>query len=133
MLATFDACAIMTRAGETTTMKRRRLGTQGPEVSELGLGCMGMTFAYGTADPVEAEATLRRAVELGVTLFDTAEVYGPFTNELLVGRVLKPVRDRVLIATKFGFKIVDGRSQGLDSRPEHVRAACDASLQRLGT
>ena len=113
-------------------MKTRKLGSQGLTVSEMGLGCMGMTFAYGTADPVEAEATLRRAVELGVTLFDTAEVYGPFTNEELVGRVLKPVRERVVIATKFGFKFVDGRPQGLDSRPENVRAVCDASLRRLG-
>jgi aryl-alcohol dehydrogenase-like predicted oxidoreductase len=113
-------------------MHQRKLGTQGLVVSEMGLGCMGMTWAYGTPDPAEAEATLRRAVELGVTFFDTAEIYGPFTNEELVGRVLKPVRDRVVIATKFGFRFEDGKIGGPDSRPENVRRACDASLKRLG-
>ena len=114
-------------------MRQRRLGTQGLVVSELGLGCMGMSYAYGTPDPVESAATLRRAVDLGITFFDTAEVYGPHANEELVGRVLGDVRDRVILATKFGFRIVDGRPSGLDSRPENVRRACDASLQRLRT
>ncbi len=114
-------------------MHERKLGTQGLVVSEMGLGCMGMTWAYGAADPVEAEATLRRALELGVTFFDTAEIYGPFTNEELVGRALKGVRDRVVIATKFGFRYEDGKMAGLDSSPENVRRACDGSLKRLGT
>jgi len=110
----------------------RTLGRQGLTVSELGLGCMGMSWAYGEADPAEAGRTLLRAVELGVTLFDTAEVYGPFVNEELVGRVLRPVRDRVTIATKFGFRFADGKLTGLDSTPANVRRACDASLLRLG-
>ncbi len=114
-------------------MHERKLGTQGLVVSEMGLGCMGMTWAYGAADPVEAEATLRRALDLGVTFFDTAEIYGPFTNEELVGRALKGVRERVVIATKFGFRYEDGKMAGLDSSPENVRRACDGSLKRLGT
>ncbi len=113
-------------------MHQRKLGTQGLVVSELGLGCMGMTWAYGAADPAEAEATLRRALELGVTFFDTAEIYGPFTNESLIGPVLRPVRDRVVIATKFGFRYENGKVAGQDSSPENVRRACDGSLQRLG-
>ncbi len=113
-------------------MKQRTLGSQGLTVSELGLGCMGMSYAYGPPDLGEAEATLRRAIELGITLFDTAEVYGPYVNEELVGRMLGPVRERVVIATKFGFRIIDGRPDGLDSRPENVRSACDDSLRRLG-
>jgi aryl-alcohol dehydrogenase-like predicted oxidoreductase len=114
-------------------MESRQLGARGPEVSEMGLGCMGMSFAYGTADPGESDATLRRALDLGITFFDTAEIYGPYTNEELVGPALKGVRDRVVLATKFGFRIEDGRSVGTDSRPENVRRACDASLKRLGT
>lgn len=94
---------------------------------------MGMSTAYGTPDPAEAERTLRRAVDLGVTFFDTAEVYGPLLNEELVGRVLEPVRDRIVIATKFGFRIENGRPSGLDSSPANVRRACDASLLRLRT
>jgi aryl-alcohol dehydrogenase-like predicted oxidoreductase len=117
-------------------MERRRLGGQGLETSALGYGCMGLNWAYsGGGDAAEAEATLAEAVETGVTLFDTAEVYGPFENEKLVGRVLNGSRrDRVLIATKFGFRIgPDGRPQGLDSRPEHIREVVDASLERLNT
>ena len=114
-------------------MKLRTLGRTGLTVSELGLGCMGMSTAYGTPDPAEAERTLLRAVDLGVTFFDTAEVYGPLLNESLVGRVLAPVRDRIVIATKFGFRIEDGRPSGLDSSPANVRRVCDASLGRLRT
>lgn len=117
-------------------MQKRKLGTL--ETSALGLGCMGMTHAYTPVIDEQASInTLARAVELGVTLFDTAEVYGPFTNEELVGKGLKPYRDRVLIATKFGFTIGEEakatRPSGVDSRPEHVRAVAEASLKRLGT
>jgi len=117
-------------------VERRKLGTQGLEVSALGLGCMGMSFAYtGGAGPEECEATIAEAVERGVTLFDTAEVYGPYTNERLVGPALvRGGRSRVVIATKFGFRIDEqGRIAGVDSRPEHIRAVVDASLARLGT
>jgi pyridoxine 4-dehydrogenase len=116
-------------------MHTRALGSL--TTSALGLGCMGMTHAYSpSTDEASALATLARAVELGVTLFDTAEVYGPFTNEELVGKGLKPFRDQVLIATKFGFTIGDeakaARPSGTDSRPEHVKAVAEASLKRLG-
>ena len=112
----------------------RALGSQGLRVSALGLGCMGMSTAYGTPNDAESMATLQRAVEQGVTLFDTAEIYGPHTNERLVGAGLRGVRDQVAIATKFGFRIVDGQRQpGLDSRPAGLAARIDACLQRLGT
>jgi aryl-alcohol dehydrogenase-like predicted oxidoreductase len=104
-------------------------------VSAIGLGCMGMTHAYGRSDEGQSIATIRRAIDLGVTLLDTAEIYGPFTNEELVGRAIAPVRERVVIATKFGFTFGDGPAhprQGLDSRPEHVREAVEGSLRRLG-
>jgi pyridoxine 4-dehydrogenase len=115
-------------------MKMRMLGGSGLQVSTLGLGCMGMSHGYGPAPDVQAMvALLRAAVDRGVTFFDTAEVYGPYANELLLGEALQPVRDRVVIATKFGFKLQDGKMAGLDSRPEHIRAVCDASLQRLRT
>jgi aryl-alcohol dehydrogenase-like predicted oxidoreductase len=114
-------------------MKTRQLGRQGLEVSGLGLGCMGMSHAYGTPDDAESIATIHRAIELGVTFFDTAEVYGPFINEELVGRALQGRRDRVVIATKFGFRIEGGKTSGVDSRPEHVREAVEGSLRRLGT
>ena len=115
-------------------MRTRTLGRAGLVVSEQGLGCMGMSFAYGPADEPEAVATLQRALELGITFFDTAQIYGPWTNEQLVGRVLGPVRDRVVIATKFGFRINPGMPPaGFDSSPANVRRACEASLQRLGT
>jgi len=114
-------------------MNKRTLGRQGLEVSALGLGCMGMSQFYGTPDDVESLATIDRAIELGVTFFDTAEVYGPFSNEQLLGRALRGRRDGVIIATKFGFRIVDGKNQGTDSRPEHVREAVEGSLKRLGT
>jgi aryl-alcohol dehydrogenase-like predicted oxidoreductase len=114
----------------------RSLGTQGLTVSALGLGCMGMSHAYGSAeerDERESIATIHRALELGVTFFDTAEVYGPFTNEELVARALKGRRDRVVLATKFGFKIEHGTMAGVDSRPEHIREAVEGSLRRLQT
>src|ERR1700761_7291485 len=98
-------------------MKRRKLGGQGLEVSAIGLGCMGMSQSYGPADETESIATLHRAIELGCTFLDTAEVYGPHTNEDLLGRALKGRRDEVVIATKFGFKIEDGRNLGPHSRP----------------
>jgi len=117
-------------------MEQRRLGGKGLTVSALGLGCMGMTWAYsGGGDAAEAEATLLEAVDTGITLFDTAEVYGPFTNERMVGRLLRGERrDRVILATKFGFRIsADGQISGLDSRPDHIREVVEASLERLGT
>ncbi len=115
-------------------MQQRRLGRNGPEVSALGLGCMGLSYGYGPAtDRQQAIALIRSAVERGVTLFDTAEVYGPFTNEEVVGEALAPVRQRVVIATKFGFKLVDRRQAGLDSRPAHIRQVAEESLQRLKT
>lgn len=115
-------------------MEQRRLGGQGLVVSALGLGCMGMSWAYGPRDDAESVATIHEAIDLGVTLFDTAEVYGPYENEKLLGRALQDRRDRVLIATKFGFRIgPDGKTAGTDSRPEHVRHALDGSLRRLGT
>jgi aryl-alcohol dehydrogenase-like predicted oxidoreductase len=116
-------------------MQKRRLGKSGLEVSAIGLGCMGLSFGLGPAtDRKEAIAVIRSAVDRGVTLFDTAEGYGPFVNEELVGEALQPVRDRALICTKFGFKITDkGEMVGLDSRPEHIREVVDASLKRLRT
>ena len=114
-------------------MKKRILGKAGLEVSALGFGCMGLDFGYASKVSRQEGVTLiRQAVDRGVTFFDTAEVYGPFTNEEMVGEALKPVRDRVVIATKFGFNIVDGKQSGLSSRPEHIRSVCDASLKRLG-
>ncbi len=117
-------------------MKTRKLGNL--EVSAVGLGCMGMSFAYGASDETESIRTLNRAVDLGITFFDTAELYGPYTNEELLGRALKPVRDRVVIATKFGFKYDPNKSgaaaiTGVDSRPENVKQVAEASLKRLGT
>jgi aryl-alcohol dehydrogenase-like predicted oxidoreductase len=117
-------------------LTHRKLGTQGLEVSALGLGCMGMSWQYDTAerrDETESIATIHRAVDLGVTFFDTAEAYGPFENEELLGRALGNRRDQVVIATKFGFKIEDGKLNGVDSRPEHIRAAVEGSLRRLRT
>src|SRR5689334_4487185 len=117
-------------------MVKRTLGNSGLEVSAIGLGCMGMSFGYGPAkDEQEMISVIRAAVDLGVTLFDTAEVYGPFINEELVGKALSPVRGSVVIATKFGFNIdAEGKQQpGLNSRPEHVREVAEASLKRLNT
>jgi len=115
------------------SLPKRKLGQQGLEVSALGLGCMGMSQSYGAADEAESIATIHRALDLGVTFFDTAEVYGPFTNEDLVGRALAGRRHEVVIATKFGFRIVEGKSAGVDSRPEHIRKVAEASLRRLKT
>lgn len=115
-------------------MQKRKLGNSGLEVSALGLGCMGMSFGYGP--PVERRQgidLIRKAFELGVTFFDTAEVYGPFTNEDLVGEALAPIRDEVVIATKFGFAIENGKQVGVDSRPGHIRDVVEASLDRLKT
>jgi aryl-alcohol dehydrogenase-like predicted oxidoreductase len=117
-------------------MHKRKLGSSGLEVSAIGLGCMGLSSGYGPAtDKSAAIGLIRAAVERGVTLFDTAEVYGPYVNEALVGEALEPVRDRVVIATKFGFKIdpATGKGNGLDSRPDHIRDVADASLKRLRT
>jgi aryl-alcohol dehydrogenase-like predicted oxidoreductase len=114
-------------------MQQRRLGTQGLTVSAIGLGCMGMSEFYGARDEAESVATLHRAVELGITFFDTSDVYGPHTNEMLVGRVLGPFREKVVIATKFGIvRDADGTRRGISGKPEYVRTACDASLKRLG-
>jgi aryl-alcohol dehydrogenase-like predicted oxidoreductase len=113
-------------------MKQRILG-QGLEVSAEGLGCMGMSEFYGTADEGEAIATIHRALDLGVTLLDTADMYGPFTNERLVGRAIAGRRENVVLATKFGIeRREDGTRLGPNGRPDYVRSACDASLQRLG-
>ena len=116
-------------------MQKRKLGKSNLEVSEIGLGCMGMSFGYGPAhDKQEMISLIRTAVERGITFFDTAEVYGPFTNEELVGEALAPMRERVIIATKFGFKFgPKGQQIGLDSRPEHIKQVAEASLKRLKT
>ena len=113
-------------------MQQRDIGSQGLTVGAIGLGCMGMTFAYRGADEDEARATLEQAVASGVTLFDTADIYGPETNERFVGATLQPVRDRVVVATKFGQVRHPDGSRGLDSSPGYVPRACDASLRRLG-
>ena len=113
-------------------LHKRKLG-QGLEVSAIGLGCMGMSQSYGTPDEVESAATIDRAIELGCLFFDTAEAYGPFTNETLLGRCLQGKRDRVVIATKFGFKFNGKSLDGVDSRPAHIREVVDASLKRLQT
>ena len=113
-------------------LPKRTLGRQGLVVSAIGLGCMGMSQSYGTPDDAESIATIHRALERGVDYFDTAEVYGPFTNETLLGRALKGRRDGVVVATKFGFAIEDGKVAGVNSRPDHIRDVVDASLKRLG-
>jgi aryl-alcohol dehydrogenase-like predicted oxidoreductase len=117
-------------------MQRRKLGKSNLEVSAIGLGCMGMSFGYGpAADKKEMISLIRSAVERGVTFFDTAEVYGPFSNEELVGEALAPIRGQVVIATKFGFKLdlTSGKQVGLDSRPDHIKEVAEASLKRLKT
>jgi aryl-alcohol dehydrogenase-like predicted oxidoreductase len=115
-------------------IKKRKLGKGGLEVSAIGLGCMGMSFGYGpAADRQEMISLIHKAVEQGVTFFDTAEVYGPFTNEELLGEALAPFRDEVIIATKFGFNIQDAKISGVTSRPEHIKKVVEESLKRLGT
>ncbi|MEK7315176.1 MAG: aldo/keto reductase [Candidatus Eisenbacteria bacterium] len=114
-------------------MMKRKLGRQGLEVSAIGLGCMGMSEFYGPTDEAESIATIHSAIDSGITLLDTADIYGPFTNELLIGRAIKGRRDRVVIATKFGnVRGEGGKFLGVNGRPDYVRSACDASLQRLG-
>ena len=121
---------------EGEIMQKRKLGNSGLEVSAVGLGCMGLSFGYGPAvDKPHGISLIRSAVERGVTLFDTAEVYGPFTNEELVGEALAPFRKDVVIATKFGFDVdpKTGQQRGLNSRPEHIKEVAEASLKRLRT
>src|SRR5919198_6226371 len=114
-------------------MKQRKLGRNGPLVSAMGLGCMGMSEFYGRRDDQESIATIHRALDLGVDLLDTADVYGPHTNEELVGRAIRGRRDRVVLATKFGIvRGADPLVRGVDGRAEYVRKACEASLRRLG-
>jgi aryl-alcohol dehydrogenase-like predicted oxidoreductase len=113
-------------------LQARALGAQGLCVSALGLGCMGMSQSYGAADEQESIATIHRAIELGVTFFDTAEAYGPYANEVLLGRALKGKRDQVVVATKFGINIRNGEKLGTDSRPQHIREVAEACLRRLG-
>jgi aryl-alcohol dehydrogenase-like predicted oxidoreductase len=120
-------------AGRQRMIPKRKLGQQGLEASSIGLGCMGMSCEYGTADESESISTIHRAIELGCNFFDTAEVYGPFTNEELLGRALKGRRESVVVATKFGFAINNPERGETDSRPEHIREMVEESLRRLGT
>ena len=113
-------------------MEQRKLGRQGLTVSAVGLGCMGMSWAYGTPNETESIAVIHEALERGLNFFDTAEIYGPFENEKLLGRALKGKREQAVVATKFGFNFTEGQARGLNSRPENVKAVAEASMQRLG-
>ena len=114
-------------------MKTRRLGKSGPTISALGLGCMGVSDFYGPGDDAESVATIHRALELGITYLDTSDAYGPFTNEILVGRAIRGRRNQVFLATKFGIiRSADPHYRGVSGKPEYVRQSCEASLKRLG-
>src|SRR6266540_4969643 len=124
---------MLRRPPRGASMEQRTLGSHGLRVSALGLGCMGMSQSYGPADEQESVATIHRAIELGVTFLDTADMYGPFTDERLVGKAIRGKRGRVVLATKFGnVRGEDGSFLGVSGKPDYVRKACDASLQRLG-
>lgn len=123
----------ITKARFFEMLKKCKLGKEGLEVSQLGLGCMGMSQSYGEPNDAESIATIHRAIDLGITFFDTAELYGPYINEELLGRALKGKREKVIIATKFGFNIENGKIIGITSRPAHIRQVVEASLHRLQT
>src|SRR5437867_13356656 len=126
-------CSTKRQLEDNTRMQQRKLGAEGLVVSGVGLGCMGMSEFYGSRDDAESIATVHRALDLGITFLDTADVYGPFTDEILVEKAIKGKREGIILATKFGnVRAPDGKFIGQNGRPEYVKAACDASLGRLG-